>query len=55
MDHMTRQNAAMVEQSTTSIRSLASEAQELSRLVAQFNVEPQATSERGPRETLVAA
>ncbi len=42
MDRMTQQNAAMVEQSTAAARSLATEAQELSKLVAQFNVEGKA-------------
>ncbi|MCW1384438.1 HAMP domain-containing methyl-accepting chemotaxis protein [Novosphingobium sp. KCTC 2891] len=36
MDRMTQQNAAMVEESTAAARSLAQEASELSRLVAQF-------------------
>jgi len=38
MDKVTQQNAAMVEESTAAARSLASEADELSRLVARFNV-----------------
>ena len=36
MDRMTQQNAAMVEESTAASRSLASEASELSELVARF-------------------
>jgi methyl-accepting chemotaxis protein len=36
MDKMTQQNAAMVEQSTAAARSLASEADELTSLVARF-------------------
>lgn len=36
MDRMTQQNAAMVEQSTAAARSLASEADELTKLVARF-------------------
>jgi methyl-accepting chemotaxis protein len=38
MDHVTQQNAAMVEQSTAASRALADEAQELGRLVARFRV-----------------
>ena len=38
MDQVTQQNAAMVEQTTAASHSLAHEAQELSRLIAQFNV-----------------
>jgi len=36
MDRMTQQNAAMVEQSTAAARSLAGDAEELTRLVARF-------------------
>jgi methyl-accepting chemotaxis protein len=38
IDRMTQQNAAMVEQSTAATRSLFSEAQRLTELVAQFRV-----------------
>ncbi|MFN3575013.1 MAG: methyl-accepting chemotaxis protein [Phenylobacterium sp.] len=38
MDHVTQQNAAMVEQSTAASRVLADEARELARLVARFKV-----------------
>lgn len=38
IDRMTQQNAAMVEQSTAATRSLSSEAQRLSELVAQFRI-----------------
>jgi methyl-accepting chemotaxis protein len=38
IDRMTQQNAAMVEQATAATRSLASEAQRLGDLVAQFRV-----------------
>ncbi|WP_374575945.1 methyl-accepting chemotaxis protein [Phenylobacterium sp.] len=38
MDHVTQQNAAMVEESTAASRALADEAVELARLVARFNV-----------------
>ncbi len=40
MDQVTQQNAAMVEQSTAASHSLATEASELSRLVAKFRLEP---------------
>ena len=36
MDNVTQQNAAMVEEATAAARSLASEADQLSRLVARF-------------------
>ncbi|QIQ88164.1 MAG: HAMP domain-containing protein [Erythrobacter sp.] len=39
MDQMTQQNAAMVEETTASARSLADEARRLGDLVAQFRVE----------------
>ena len=39
MDQTTQQNAAMVEQTTAASRSLSSEADELSQLVARFRVE----------------
>ena len=38
LDQVTQQNAAMVEESTAAARSLASEADELSRLVARFKM-----------------
>ena len=38
MDQVTQQNAAMVEQSTAASHGLASEAQELARLVGRFNI-----------------
>ena len=38
MDQITQQNAAMVEQATAASRSLSDEAQELARLVGQFNI-----------------
>ncbi|MET0293559.1 MAG: methyl-accepting chemotaxis protein [Phenylobacterium sp.] len=38
MDHVTQQNAAMVEQSTAAARVLHQEAQELGRLVSRFKV-----------------
>jgi len=38
MDQVTQQNAAMVEQSTAASHGLSGEAQELARLVSQFNI-----------------
>jgi methyl-accepting chemotaxis protein len=38
MDHVTQQNAAMVEQSTAASHALAGEAQELARLMSQFRI-----------------
>ncbi len=38
MDQVTQQNAAMVEEATAASHALAAEAEELSRLVSQFNV-----------------
>jgi methyl-accepting chemotaxis protein len=38
MDQVTQQNAAMVEQSTAASHSLSGEAEELTRLVGQFNL-----------------
>jgi methyl-accepting chemotaxis protein len=38
MDQVTQQNAAMVEQTTAASHSLAREAEELSRLVGQFQL-----------------
>jgi methyl-accepting chemotaxis protein len=52
IDRMTQQNAAMVEQATAATRSLSSEAQRLSELVAQFRVssagQPAAAYATGP-------
>lgn len=39
MDHMTQQNAAMVEQSTASARNLANEAETLAKLVGNFRID----------------
>lgn len=39
MDQMTQQNAAMVEESTASARNLASEAESLSKLVGNFQID----------------
>ncbi len=56
MDQMTQQNAAMVEQSTAASHALSQEAEELSRLIARFNVGEAATDFRAskpkPRATL---
>jgi methyl-accepting chemotaxis protein len=50
MDQVTQQNAAMVEQSTAASHELASEADELSRMVGRFRLdhEPAAPPEREP-------
>ncbi len=52
MDGVTQQNAAMVEQATAAARSLASEADELSRQVARFAVD---LSSGTARKAIVAA
>ena len=44
MDRMTQQNAAMVEQSTAAARSLADEADELTRLLCQFQISANAAA-----------
>lgn len=61
LDRMTQQNAAMVEQSTAATRSLSSEAEHLSELVAQFRVsapQPGAgqtiVTRQAPRRTMAA-
>jgi methyl-accepting chemotaxis protein len=48
IDRMTQQNAAMVEQATAATRSLSSEAQRLSELVAQFRVSGAAAAQPAP-------
>ena len=50
MDRMTQQNAAMVEQSTAAARSLADEAQELSRIVSAFKVDDGPAAAAPPRQ-----
>lgn len=54
MDQSTQQNAAMVEQSTAAAHSLASEAEALFQLLAQFNIGTQPAT-RGNRRPQVAA
>ncbi|NVE95320.1 methyl-accepting chemotaxis protein [Altererythrobacter lutimaris] len=54
MDRMTQQNAAMVEESTAAARSLADEAGELDRLVAQFRTAAE-VSDHARQPSLVAA
>jgi methyl-accepting chemotaxis protein len=44
MDQVTQQNAAMAEEATAASRALAHESDQLSRLVAQFQVDPQAAA-----------
>lgn len=56
MDGVTQQNAAMVEQATAAARSLASEADELSRHVSRFVVEdPGARRSGAERDVRLAA
>jgi len=50
MDRMTQQNAAMVEESTAAARSLANEAGELNKLVAQFSVDSKGAQAPAPVE-----
>jgi methyl-accepting chemotaxis protein len=55
MDQVTQQNAAMVEQSTAASHSLASEAQELSQLMDQFQIGNVARAQpRAPVRTIKA-
>jgi methyl-accepting chemotaxis protein len=44
MDQVTQQNAAMAEEATAASRALADESDQLSRLIAQFQVDPQAAA-----------
>jgi methyl-accepting chemotaxis protein len=53
MDQVTQQNAAMVQQSTATSRSLSQETMELSRLVGQFEVDDDAARRDGAAETEV--
>jgi len=48
MDKMTQQNAAMVEQSTAAVRSLAAQADELARLVGRFRLDGAAVPAAAP-------
>ncbi|MBB4642132.1 methyl-accepting chemotaxis protein [Rhizorhapis suberifaciens] len=55
MDRSTQQNAAMVEESTAAARSLASEANELLKLISSFNVGRHAsTARRAPPKAVVS-
>lgn len=45
MDHAVQQNAAMVEQSTATSHTLAQDAENLNRLMAQFTIDAAATGE----------
>jgi methyl-accepting chemotaxis protein len=54
MDHVTQQNAAMVEQSTAAARVLAQEAQELGRLVARFKISGVESAVRKARPAVAA-
>ncbi|RYB01818.1 chemotaxis protein, partial [Lichenibacterium ramalinae] len=52
MDQVTQQNAAMVEESTAASRALASETEELMRLIGHFQVgEAAGRPARAPRPT----
>lgn len=51
MDHMTQQNAAMVEQSTAASHALINEAEDLTRLVGQFRIGETETKSR-PKPTV---
>lgn len=59
MDHVTQQNAAMVEQSTAASHSLAGEANRLTKLVSKFRLggeaAPAATMRRQPAQRSVTA
>ena len=55
MDQITQDNAAMVEQSTASIRQLAAGAQELAGLIGQFNTGAQRPNARRGKTSLRAA
>ena len=46
MDQVTQQNAAMVEQATAASHNLAREAEQLARLVSQFQIEPAGAANR---------
>jgi methyl-accepting chemotaxis protein len=46
MDHVTQQNAAMVEESTSAVHALAQEADKLGRLVGQFKLGADASASR---------
>lgn len=48
MDKVTQQNAAMAEESTAASHSLGKEANELTRLIARFNVERAASEREAP-------
>jgi methyl-accepting chemotaxis protein len=48
MDRATQQNAAMAEEATAASRALTQESDQLSRLVAQFQVDRQAPAFRPP-------
>ena len=51
MDQVTQQNAAMVEETTAASRSLAGEAQELTRLISRFETGAQAAASPASRAT----
>ncbi|MGI3902155.1 MAG: methyl-accepting chemotaxis protein [Janthinobacterium lividum] len=51
MDQVTQQNAAMVEESTAASRALATETEELMRLIGHFQVGPAGTGRQALRST----
>ena len=56
MDHVTQQNAAMVEETTAAAQSLAGETRELEQLVARFDIgEPAAPARGADRATFARA
>ena len=55
MDQVTQQNAAMVEQTNAASHTLASDAENLSRLVGQFKMNLRETAHAHPPELAVAA
>ncbi|MBD3831975.1 MAG: HAMP domain-containing protein [Brevundimonas sp.] len=55
MDQVTQQNAAMVEESTAASHSLAQDARELDRMMAQFSLDGAATDARGQQQMLERA
>jgi methyl-accepting chemotaxis protein len=51
MDHLTQQNAAMAEESTAAVRSLADKAEELAELVGHFSVASESSDAVGHATT----
>ncbi len=55
MDKMTQQNAAMVEQSTAAARSLAGEAEDLTKLITRFKLGNGATEMKNPAPVSISS